>query len=319
MMSHLLALPTLVLGQADDAAEEANVADQLATSEVAEAATSIWGKIVAGDFDAITTAEIMGVLLPIGQAIVLILLVLLVAGWARRLVTSAATRAKVEITLAKFFGAIVKWAILLLGAITVLQTFGIQATSFAAVLAGLTVGIGLALSGTLGNVASGVMLLIFRPFKVGDVVSVAGVVGSVDEIGLFTTSVDTPDKRRIILPNNSIVGAIIENISHHDTRRVDVAVGVDYGASIDDTRKVLEKAAASIPQGLGDPAPAIVLLDLGDSAVNWAVRLWVNAGDYWPVKDALTRAVKVHLDEAGIGIPFPQMDVHLDGKVDRGG
>jgi len=161
------------------------------------------------------------------------------------------------------------------------------------------------------------MLLIFRPFKVGDVVRVADVFGTVDEIELFTTAVDTFDKRRIIVPNNQIVGAIIENVSYHKQRRVDVSVGVEYAADIDQTRAVLEKAAASVEQGLKDPAPQVVLGDLGDSSVGWTVRVWVNAGDFWPAKEAATRAVKTHLDEAGIGIPFPQMDVHLDGTIKK--
>jgi len=170
----------------------------------------------------------------------------------------------------------------------------------------------MALSGTLGHFASGVMLLIFRPFKVGDVINAAGVIGKVYEIELFTTALDTPDNRRIIVPNGSIYGATIENISHHPTRRVDVAVGVDYSADIDKTREVLDAAARSVEGILSDPPHAIVLGDLGDSAVNWTVRVWCNSADYWGIKEQLTRAVKQHLDQAGIGIPFPQMDVHLD-------
>lgn len=301
----------LILAQ-DAAAETAGTEESNAYGEGAE---QLADKVMSGNFSEITTGEVWTLAQPIIVAVVLIIVVLLIAGWAKKLTVKATTKAKVDITLAKFFGNIAKWVIMLLGAITILQTFGVEATSFAAVVAALGFAVGMALSGTLGNVASGIMLLIFRPFKVGDVVNVAGVVGSVDEIGLFTTSIDTPDKRRFIVPNGSISNATIENISHHSVRRVDVGVGVDYTADIDKTRSVLEAAAQSVEAGLADPAPAIVLGDLGDSAVNWTVRLWVNAGDFWPTKEALTRAVKMHLDQAGIGIPFPQMDVHVDGKV----
>ena len=126
---------------------------------------------------------------------------------------------------------------------------------------------------------------------------------------------DTFDNRRLILPNGSVFGAVIENISYHDTRRLDVAVGAEYLADLDRTREVLLEAARSLPTVLPDPEPAAVLLELGDSSINWSVRVWVNAGDYWPTRDALTRAVKIALDEAGIGIPFPQMDVHLEAPV----
>jgi small conductance mechanosensitive channel len=188
-------------------------------------------------------------------------------------------------------------------------------TGFAAVIGASALAVGLAFQGSLSNFAAGVMLLVFRPFKVGDVVNVAGQTGKIDEIGLFTTTMDTADNRRLILPNGSVFGAVIENISYHDTRRLDVAVGSEYPADLDRTREVLLRAARSLPTVLADPEPAAVLLELGDSSINWSVRVWVNAADYWPTRDALTRAVKLALDEAGIGIPFPQMDVHLDAPV----
>jgi small conductance mechanosensitive channel len=310
----MLGLP-LILAQEGDAKEAADVATQLTQSEMGQAAMSLWDKVTSGHFDQITTGELMGVFLPILQAIVLIIIVLLVARWVKSIVVKGATKARVELTLAKFFGNLAKWAVLLLGALTVFRTFGIEVTSFTAVLAGLTVGVGLALSGTLGNIAAGIMLLIFRPFKVGDVVNMAGVLGTVDEIELFTTAVDTFDKRRLIIPNNQIIGAIIENISYHKTRRVDVNVGVAYSADIDATRKVLEQAATSLEGLLKEPEPQIVLGDLGDNAVGWTVRVWCNSSEYWPTKQALTRAVKMHLDQAGLGIPFPQRDVHLDDSV----
>jgi len=235
-------------------------------------------------------------------------------------VKGSVTKSKVDETLSRFFAKMVYYLIVILGVIFALSKFGIDVTAFAAILAAAGFAVGMALSGTLGNFASGVMLLIFRPFKVGDVVNAAGITAKVHEIELFTTTFDTPDNRRIIVPNGAIYGGTIENVTFHEERRVDVGVGTDYGADLDATRKVLEKAAESLNemmvQGEGR-GYQIVLGDLGDSAVGWTVRFWCKAEDYWGVKEALTRAVKVHLDEAGIGIPFPQMDVHLDGSVSQ--
>jgi small conductance mechanosensitive channel len=148
---------------------------------------------------------------------------------------------------------------------------------------------------------------------------VAGIKGKVVEIGLFTTLFDTPDNRRIIVPNGEIFGSTIENISHHDTRRVDVAVGTDYDAELSVTRKVLEEVANSIEGGRTDPAPQVYLSELGGSSINWSVRVWAATGDYWGVRERLTNQVKDALDAQGIGIPYPQMDVHLDSPLSSNG
>lgn len=253
--------------------------------------------------------------IPAIKVIIILVIAYLIASWASAAVVRGMERSKVELTLARFFGKLTRWAIMILAILSVLSVFGVQTTSFAAVIGASALAIGLAFQGTLANFAAGVMLLIFRPFKVGDVVSVSGQTGKVFEIDLCQTSLDTPDNRRIIVPNGQIFGSTIENISHHERRRCDVAVGCDYSADIDQTRDVLMTAAKSVDGRCEDEEPMIVLLDLGDSSVNWAVRVWVPATNYWPVRDALTRACKMHLDQAGIGIPFPQMDVHLD-KVD---
>lgn len=252
---------------------------------------------------------------PVLLAIVLIVAVLFIAGWIKGMTTKACRKANVEETLARFLGNMIRYLVLFAGGIAILGTLGIETTSFAAVLAAAGFAVGMALSGMLGNVAAGVMLLFFRPFKVGDAVNAGGTTGKVIEIGLFTTAFDTPDNRRIIVPNGSIFGGTIENISHHDTRRVAVSVGTEYGADIDKTREILMAAAKATPNILQDPEPAIVLSGLGGSSIDWSVRVWVNASDFWGVTDQLTRDVKVALDNAGIGIPFPQMDVHMDGKI----
>lgn len=253
--------------------------------------------------------------LPILKAIILIVIVLLVARWAKSMVVKVTQKAKVELTLSKFFGNLARWSILVLGAVTVLQTFGIEATSFAAVIAALGFAIGLALSGTIGNVASGVMLLVFRPYRVGDVVNVAGCTGKVDEIELFTTTLDTADNRRIIIPNNEIFGSTIENITHHPRRRADVSVGTDYAADLSRTREVLMGVATSVEGRLPDEDPVVYLSELGASSVDWSVRVWTTKEDYWAVRERLTENIKVALDDAGIGIPFPQRDIHVPGAI----
>jgi small conductance mechanosensitive channel len=234
-----------------------------------------------------------------------------VAGWASRLVGHSLRKARFDITLTKFFAKMSRWTVLLMAFLGCLSMFGIETTSFAAVLGAAGLAMGLAFQGSLSNFSSGVMLLIFRPFKVGDLISTAGQTGKVDEIELFTTSLDTPDHRRVILPNSAIFGSVIENATYHSLRRVEVAVGVEYRADIDRTREVLLKAALNVPGRLDEPEPAVLLSGLGNSSVDWLVRVWCPTTDYWAVRDAATRSVKVALDQAGIGIPYPTMNLHV--------
>ena len=293
--------------EAADAAETAVTAD----------GSGLIGRLTDGDITTQDWALLWSDLgWPLTKAIILIIAIFILAGWAKRFVTGVCRKAKIDETLAKFFGNMLRWGVLLLGGIAVLKTFGIDTTSFAAVVAAMGFALGMALSGTLGNFAAGVMLLVFRPFKVGDVVSAGGITGKVDEVGMFSTTFDTPDNRRIIVPNGSIYGSTIENISHHETRRVDVAVGTDYTADLDNTREVLTAAAAAVAGRLASEPPVIFLAELGGSSIDWSVRVWCNAADYWAVREQLTRDVKVALDAAGIGIPFPQRDVHIPGGIE---
>ncbi len=254
---------------------------------------------------------------PVTKAIILIIIVLIIAGWARKITAKAVRKAEVEETLARFLSNLARYAVLIAGGVAILGTIGVETASFAALIAAVGFAIGMAMSGMLGNVAAGVMLLFFRPFKVGDVVNAGGTTGKIFEIGLFTTTFDTPDNRRIIVPNGSVFGGTIENISHHDTRRVAVAVGTDYGADIDKAREVMLAAAKACTGVLPDPDAAVVLTGLGGSSIDWSVRVWCNSADFWAVSDQLTRDVKYALDNAGIGIPFPQMDIHIDGAVSQ--
>ena len=263
-------------------------------------------------------SSFMPFLLNLVGAVVLVFITLWAARWARRITIRSLERGGMEATLTKFTGNLARYAVLILGGLTVLSVFGISVASFAAILAAAGFALGLALQGTLGNFSAGAMLLIFRPFKVGDVVSVSGVTAKVVEIELFTTQFDTPDNRRIIIPNGQIFGSTIENITHHETRRVDVNVGTDYEADLRETRSVLDRVAAEVEGGLEEPAPQVYLQELGGSSIDWTVRVWAATADYWAVKERLTHSIKVALDDAGIGIPYPQMDVHVDGSLSDG-
>lgn len=254
--------------------------------------------------------QVVGVLL-------LLFVAWIAAGWAGRATRRGLKRAGIDETLTKFFGNVSRYVVLVAAALMALSVFGIETTSFAAVIAAAGFAIGMALQGTLGNFSSGVMLLTFRPFKVGDIVSVGGVTGKVNEIELFTTTLDTPDNRRFIVPNGSVFGSTIENLTFHPVRRVDVAVGTDYGEELARVRTVLEGIAAR-HNAVEDRQPQVILLSLGESSIDWQVRVWAKTADYWATFDVLTQAVKEGLDAEGIGIPFPQRDVHIDGVIGSG-
>lgn len=253
-------------------------------------------------------------------ALLLLFLSYLLSRWARSLVLRGLTRARFDPTLTRFFANLTKWLVLIMALVACLGTFGANITSFAAVLGAAGLAIGLGLQGSLGHLASGLLLLVFRPFKVGDLVSVGGQTGVVDTIDLFTTTLDTPDNRRIVMPNSQVFGNTIENITHHPRRRADVAVGLHYNASVDATRTALEKAAArivaAVPGALAEPPPRIVLIEMGASSVNWQVRVWASTPEFVEVRGRATAIVKQVLDAEGLVIAFPQVDVHLDPAVE---
>jgi small conductance mechanosensitive channel len=243
--------------------------------------------------------------------VVLMILAWTISSWMSKAVEKALRRVKFDETLTLFLARLVRWGILVLTALSSLSYFGIETTSFAAMIGAAGLAIGLAFQGTLSNFAAGAMLLVFRPYKVGDTITSGNYQGTVAEIALFTTEIDTSDGRRIIIPNSSINGSVIENVTYHKLRQVAVPVGVAYDADIDTTRKALERALTMVPQAVKQPAADVVLVGLGDSAVNWTARVWATQADNGPAKQALIRAVKMELDQSGIGIPFPQMDVHM--------
>ena len=244
-------------------------------------------------------------------ALFLFIVARMVAGWAGKSIRRVLESRKFDLTLTRFFANAARILVMVGAVLGILGMFGVETTSFAAVLGAAGLAVGLAFQGTLSNFAAGVMLLTFRPFKVGDVVEVGGILGTVQEIDLFTSSILSLDNRRVIMPNSKISGETICNLSAEPKRRVMVDVGTDYGADLDKTRQVLEGVVDKVA-GRNDDPTDVVLTGLGDSSINWNLRVWCESANYWAVYQALTRDAKVALDGAGIGIPFPQMDVHLD-------
>jgi small conductance mechanosensitive channel len=245
------------------------------------------------------------------SVMVILFIAWLLARWARRFIRVTLLKTRLDLTLVKFLSNLTRWAVIVIAILLCLDIFGVTTTSFAAILGAVVLAIGLGFQGSLSHLAAGLMLLIFRPFKVGDVVNVAGQLGKINEIDLFFTELDTPDGRRVIVPNSQIFGNTIENITHHPRRRVDIPVGVHYAADIDETRAALERALVMIEPKLADPPPEVILQELGASSVNWMLRVWTRREEFFATRQATVRAAKYALDEAGITIPFPQMDVHL--------
>lgn len=208
-------------------------------------------------------------------------------------------------TLQKFLGNLVNWALKILLIITIMSKLGVETTSFAAIIASAGLAIGLALQGSLGNFAGGVLIMIFKPFKNGDLIEAQGEIGVVKEIEIFTTKLIGLSNKVIIIPNGSLSNGNIINYSQQGTRRVDLTIGVSYEADIKQTKEVLLNILTSHPKVLKDPAPNVTVSELADSSVNFAVRPWSKTEHYWDVYFEVTEAVKLELDKAGIDIPYP--------------
>lgn len=244
-------------------------------------------------------------------AILVLIATWLIAAWIRRTIIRALGRPRIDQTFGRFIGNLARWIVIAMGIVACLGVFGVNTTSLAAMVGAAGLAIGLALQGSLTNLAAGIMLLMLRPFKVGDYIKVAGVEGSVYEVELFTLKINGPDNRRIILPNSQVFSSVIENFTHNAHRRADISVGVDYAADTVSTREVLSRAVRSVPGVLTDPPPDVFLNDLGASSVNWRVSGWCKPSDFGTVKQAICEAVKQELERAKIPIPFPQLDVRL--------
>ncbi len=231
----------------------------------------------------------------------------ILAGVVRRLMD----RSKADATLTKFVVSLTRIALMVFVVIAALGTVGVQTASFVAVIGAAGLAIGFALQGSLSNFASGVMLIIFRPFKAGDYVEAGGTGGSVESIQIFNTILKTPDNKKVIIPNSKITGDSITNYSAMEMRRVDMVFGIGYGDDIKKAKTTLERILSEDSRILKDPAFTVAVLELADSSVNFAVRPWVKTADYWAVYFDVTEKVKLTFDQEGISIPFPQQDVHM--------
>lgn len=250
-----------------------------------------------------------------GPQLLLAILVLIIGLWivnrVVKLTNKGMERASVEPTLARFLSSLVSIGLKALLLISVASMVGIETTSFIAILGAAGLAIGLALQGSLANFAGGVLVLLFKPFKVGDFVEAQGVSGTVAEIQIFNTIIKTPDNKVIIVPNGAVSNGVITNYSKEATRRVDFVFGIGYNDDIAKAKEVIARLVAADDRAFKDPEPTIVVSELADSSVNITTRVWVNAPDFWGVKFDLTEKVKLAFDEEGISIPFPQQDVHM--------
>lgn len=215
-----------------------------------------------------------------------------------------------DASLQKFLSNLLGWVLKIVLIIVVLGTVGVETTSFAALIAAAGLAIGLALQGSLGNFAGGVLIMIFKPFKIGDLIEAQGEIGAVKEIEIFTTKLIGLSNKEIIIPNGSLSNGNIINYTTEGTRRVDLTIGVSYDADIKKTKEVLMNVLTSHPKVLKDPAPSVNVSELADSSVNFAVRPWSKTADYWDVFFDITENAKIELDKAGIEIPYPQVVVH---------
>lgn len=247
--------------------------------------------------------------------IIAALLILVIGKWLARRITNVITRLmeknKVDITLVRFLDSIIYYSFMVMVVIAAAGQLGINTTSFLTIVGAAGLAIGLALKDSLSNFASGVMLVLFRPYRVDDFVDIGGVAGNVVSISLFTTELNTVDNQKVIVPNASITSNVITNVTANPTRRVDLVIGIGYNDDIKKAKEVIQGVLAEEKRILPEPAPLIAVSELADSSVNFVVRPWVKTGDYWGVYFALHENIKLALDANGISIPFPQQDVHM--------
>jgi len=250
-----------------------------------------------------------------GLKIIGAVVILILGLWLSKKISNGITKLmrknKVDETLVRFISNVVYILLVVFVILATISQVGIETTSIVAILGAASFAIGLALQGSLSNFAAGVMLIVFHPFKVGEYIEAAGVKGSVEEIGVFVTRLLTPDNKVIYVPNSKLFGDVITNYSELETRRVDMVFGISYSDDIDKAKKIISDVLSSHPKVRKEPAPMIVVSELADSSVNFAVRPWVNTPDYWDVYFEITETIKKRFDAEGISIPFPQTDVHL--------
>jgi len=263
--------------------------------------------------DLLNTAQTTGVEFAVNvvTAIAIFYVGRLVIGLITRALHKVMQAQKLDKTLETFVCNLIRMVLLVFVVIAAISQIGVQTTSLIAVIGAAGLAVGLALQGSLSNFASGVLIVMFGPYKVGDFVEAAGISGSVEEVQILTTVLKTGDNKRVIVPNSQIMNSIITNYSANETRRIDMVIGVSYDDDLGKVRKTLEELVAADERILTDPACTIAVAELADSSVNFILRPWVKTADYWAVKLQLTEAIKNRFDEVGIAFPFPQQDVHL--------
>ncbi|MEI8610778.1 small-conductance mechanosensitive channel MscS [Enterovibrio sp. Hal110] len=243
------------------------------------------------------------------------LVILIVGNWVVKKIANTVAKVlrkkQLDESVIEFVHSFVRYLLFVIVIIAALGKLGVQTASVVAVIGAAGLAVGLALQGSLSNFAAGVLIVAFRPFKSGDYVEVAGVAGSVESIQIFSTVLTTPDNKMIVVPNGGVISSPITNYSRHNTRRIDYVIGVSYSADLKKTKEVLARVIAAESRILATPEPTIGVVELADSSVNLVVRPWVKTADYWGVYFDLLQAIKEELDNEGIEIPFPQMDVHV--------
>ena len=249
------------------------------------------------------------------------ILILLIGKWIARkiskLIVKLLEKNDIDVTLIHFLENLIYYTLLIVVIIAAVGQLGINTMSFLTIVGAAGLAIGLALKDSLSNFASGVMLILFRPFRQGDVVNAGGVLGKVDKITIFNTILNTPDNQRMIVPNSAVTSNIITNVTANPTRRVDLVMGIGYDDDIPKAKEIMSRILGEDDRILTDPAPTIAVSELADSSVNFVVRPWVKTGDYWDVYFDLTEKIKITFDNEGISIPFPQSDVHLFTKKEE--
>lgn len=255
--------------------------------------------------------KILAVGLSVVYAVAIFIIGKWLAGFLSDMTEKALGKTKTDIALVKFLKNLIYFALLSFVVIAALGQLGIQTASFVAVLGAAGFAVGMALQGSLSNFAAGVMILIFKPFYIGDFVTAGGVSGNVASIKIFNTILYTPDNVKIIIPNSQVIGSTVMNYVARGTRRIDLKVGVAYKEDLDHVRSVIQNVLSAEKRILGDPAPVIAVGELADSSINFFVRPWVKSDDYWDVQFALNENIKKAFDKNGIEIPFRQMDVFI--------
>lgn len=268
------------------------------------------------DFGSQDYSQYIDLAVTYGVKLVVSILIFVIGKWIARALSNTTEklmeRAKVDTTLVRFVGSIVYILLLAVVIMAAISNLGIETTSFVALLGAVGLAVGLALQGSLANVGAAVLIILFRPFKVGDLIEAAGTLGTVEEVSMFSTVLGTLDGKTIIIPNGAVIGGTITNYSLKATKRVDLTFGIGYDDDLRKAKQLLEEIAANDPLVLDDPAPMVAVAELGDSSVNFTYRAWVKTPDYWTVYFETIEKVKLAFDDNGISIPYPQMDVHLD-------